>query len=532
MSNYPSHLSASNQKESNRPDQVKNNAGGFVFALDVWKRLERFLILGSDAPTYYQTARALTRENAVVVNEAWATDSTRTAQIIINISSGARAVKNDAAIFALALGAVHANVDARQNALASMERVCRTATHLFMFVHFASALGKGWGRGMKRAVANWYESKSAEDLAYQMIKYRQREGFTHNRLLDLSHPKGEGDKGNLYSWIVGKYEVVENTIGFLPRPVQLFIKAQADALSLDEYASLPWEAYPTEKLKDPALWKTILPTMGLTALVRNLAKMTAIGVLAPLSAEVNVVLERLRDQGSITRSRMHPLQFLTAMKVYSQGHGDKGSLRWEPIPNIVRALNDAFYLAFKNVEPSGKRYLLAIDVSGSMDNANVSGSSFTAREGAAAMALVTATMENNTHIVGFARNMSTTVRDFRSSTIMTPLNISAGQRLDDVCKTMAAVPMGGTDCAMPMLYAFENKIEVDTFVIYTDNETYMGKVHPYVALQNYRKAMGVDAKLVVVGMTSTGFTIADPRDAGMLDVVGFDANVPSLISEF
>ena len=33
-------------------------------------------------------------------------------------------------------------------------------------------------------------------------------------------------------------------------------------------------------------------------------------------------------------------------------------------------------------------------------------------------------------------------------------------------------------------------------------------------------------------MTATEFSIADPTDPGMLDVVGFDAAVPSLISEF
>ena len=33
-------------------------------------------------------------------------------------------------------------------------------------------------------------------------------------------------------------------------------------------------------------------------------------------------------------------------------------------------------------------------------------------------------------------------------------------------------------------------------------------------------------------MVSNGFTIADPNDAGMLDVVGFDTATPQLMSEF
>ena len=44
--------------------------------------------------------------------------------------------------------------------------------------------------------------------------------------------------------------------------------------------------------------------------------------------------------------------------------------------------------------------------------------------------------------------------------------------------------------------------------------------------------MGIGAKLVVIGMVSNGFTIADPNDAGMLDVVGFDTATPSVIADF
>ena len=33
-------------------------------------------------------------------------------------------------------------------------------------------------------------------------------------------------------------------------------------------------------------------------------------------------------------------------------------------------------------------------------------------------------------------------------------------------------------------------------------------------------------------MSSNGFSIADPADPGMLDVVGFDTATPQLISDF
>ena len=99
-------------------------------------------------------------------------------------------------------------------------------------------------------------------------------------------------------------------------------------------------------------------------------------------------------------------------------------------------------------------------------------------------------------------------------------------------KTVSDLPFGGTDCALPMLYAQAREREIDTFVIYTDSETWAGDIHPAQALRDYRRASGIDARLVVVGMVANGFSIADPADPGMLDVVGFDTATPQLISDF
>jgi 60 kDa SS-A/Ro ribonucleoprotein len=83
-----------------------------------------------------------------------------------------------------------------------------------------------------------------------------------------------------------------------------------------------------------------------------------------------------------------------------------------------------------------------------------------------------------------------------------------------------------------MLEATKQRWPIDLFVVYTDNETWAGQVHPSQALREYRERMGIAAKLVVVGMASNGFTIADPSDGGMLDVVGFDTATPQVIADF
>src|SRR5437763_3573727 len=85
--------------------QVPNSAGGFVWAVDDWTRLRRFLILGSEGGSYYASEWTLTRENATAVWRCVESDGARAVAEIVTISREGRAAKNDAAIFALALAA-------------------------------------------------------------------------------------------------------------------------------------------------------------------------------------------------------------------------------------------------------------------------------------------------------------------------------------------------------------------------------------------------------------------------------------------
>jgi 60 kDa SS-A/Ro ribonucleoprotein len=222
---------------------------------------------------------------------------------------------------------------------------------------------------------------------------------------------------------------------------------------------------------------------------------------------------------------------LSALRTYASGRGVRGQGAWSPVAQVVDALDAAFYLAFGAVQPSGKRTMLALDVSGSMTARVLGLEGLSCREGSAAMALVTAATEPRHFFTAFTAGSHPSMhRGYNTG--LSPLAISPRQRLDDVVQSISNLPFGGTDCALPMVEALKNRWPVDVFVVYTDSETWAGTVHPSQALRRYREGMGIPAKLVVVGMASNGFTIADPEDAGMLDVVGFDAAAPQLIAHF
>lgn len=135
--------------------QVKNNAGGFVYQLDSWKQLERFLILGTEGGTYYVGERKLTLDGAKSVQALVAKDGLRVVRTVVEISEKNRAPKSDPALFVLALAITYGDAATKRSVVQALPRVARIGTHLFTFIEYATSM-RGWGRVLRQAVANWY----------------------------------------------------------------------------------------------------------------------------------------------------------------------------------------------------------------------------------------------------------------------------------------------------------------------------------------------------------------------------------------
>jgi 60 kDa SS-A/Ro ribonucleoprotein len=551
MTRYSTHVSGlvTPQREKARHDQVENNADGFTFQLDSWKRLDRFLILGTEGGTYYVGEKEHTKQAATAVLECIKADGPRTVARIVEISDAGRAPKNDPAIFALAMCAGSDNPLTRQAALAAIPKVCRIGTHLF---HFAADVEhfRRWGRALRRAMGDWYNMQTADKLALQAIKYQQRDGWSHKDVLRLSHPVPKTlEHAAIFRYVTvgmdamstpreGKKRDKAADVSKLPAIIGAFEEIHQQGITPGRAArlisdfGLPHECVPNEMKNEKIVWEALLPHMGQTALIRNLGKLSSLDMTKPLGAHTKGIVEKLTDKDALKKGRVHPMTILYAMKTYAEGHGLKGSLSWTPERAIVDALDDAFYMSFDAIEPTGKPTMLALDVSGSMGSP-MGGTSVTCREATAAMAMVTARTEKNWACVGFTSGE----RGYGGMhggdpSALTELKISPRQRLDDVVKAIDNLPFGGTDCALPMLHAMARDLAVDIFQIFTDNETWAGGIHPFQALRQYRQKTGRAAKLAVIGMTSTGFSIADPSDAGMIDVVGMDPSVPNVLADF
>jgi 60 kDa SS-A/Ro ribonucleoprotein len=521
------------QSEQADPRQVPNSAGGWVFTVEKTARLHRFLTLGTDGGTYYASERDITKANAAIVLDWARNDTAQLVAEVVMISQAGRAPRNNPALFALAAAASLGDDAGRKAALEALPLVARTGTHLFLFARYCQQF-RGWGRGLRRAVSAWYLDKDVDRLAYQVLKYRQREGWTHRDLLRRAHPAGTGPQRALFDFICGR----DADLTELPL-IEAFIKAQA-ATTADEWVtlieanpSLSWEMLPDPALTEPKVWAALIQAgMPQTALMRQLPRLTRLGVLGPLKVTTSQVTSQLANRDYLVKARVHPVNVLVALRTYASGQSARGDSTWKPLAQIVDALDAAFYAAFAAVEPAGKRTMLALDVSGSMTQA-VSGLPISCREASAALALVTAATEPYTLITGFTNGQRRSAwSSVGYGSGISTLSISPRQRLDDAIRAVSSLDFGGTDCALPMIWALENKVEIDHFAIYTDNETWAGTVHPHQALNDYRQKTGINARMSVIGMTATDFTIADPADPGTLDVAGFDSAVPTLLADF
>ena len=484
-------------------------------------RLERFLILGNEGGTYYVQALALTIENARVVLECLKIDGLRVVRTVLEISTDRGTPRKSPALFALALAASpdFANAGTISAALHALPEVARTGTDLCSFAAFVENL-RGWGRGLRSAVAEWYLRKPASELAYQILMCQERDGWTHGDLLRVSHPKAATPAHNaLFQWAVdgelGHLASPEILAGDL-RQVRAFELARKST-SEDEMVRLIEDHRLTQEMIPPgwknsaAVWEALLPSMSYLELVELLGKLTAVGLLQPHSPATALVVARLIDRRRAANSRIHPIALLAARLAYQKEP--------EPVASIIDALDEAFYLAFDNVEPIGKRIYLALDASSSVQASCCSGiPPLNAAMASAALAMVYARREPSCTLAAFHDQLW-------------PVDLTPGGRLERAVETIVR---GGraTDASLPMRDALKRGLAVDAFVIVTDRDTWGGDKHPVQALERYRSSSGIAAKLVVIAMSANGYSIADPDDPLQMDVAGFDASVPGVIAAF
>lgn len=568
-------------------EMEKNPAGGVSFKLDDFARLQRFIILGVEGNSYYQSQKILVNQNVDALERCLIADGKRVVDMVVDIATNGRAFKQDAGLFVLAAaasfkGGSHntrknppnrnrfqyeenyekalaeyeasklivsdaAALEVRQYALEKLPLVARTGTALYTFAEFVRGQ-RGFGRSLRRAFAKWMTDKPLDKLAYQAWKYKSRNGWTYRDIMRLAHPvtdqrdraavfhymaKGElPEDASLENAALAQIDAAEHLLKIMNGREKVTKDVIGEATKLITDHRLTHEAVPSELRKSPEIWEALLQDMPLQAAVSNLGVMTSAGLVKPLSGASKKIIGMLGNAEAIERSRMHPMRFFIAAKVYGMGRGIKGSLSWSPDQGIMDALDEAYYAAFGNVESTGKSVVIAVDDSGSMGGRfygfggqRVVGTvpNTSPAEVAAAMALVTYRVEPNSVLIGYSDG----IREMK---------VSRRARIDGIVKHIGRG--GGTNTSLPVQYAMKNNLDVDGIVSYTDNNTWgagswgwnrEGHVTEWV--KKYVDRYG-PMRFVNVAFESNGITDVDPNNPHMFELTGCDANTPRIISEY
>ncbi|TAE55632.1 MAG: TROVE domain-containing protein [Nostocales cyanobacterium] len=501
-------------------EMIQGRSGGYMFDVGIWKMLRRCLLVGTAQSTYYVGKQELTEDFVKVVKQVVAENPEKVAEEILYASDG-RAINNSAPILALVLLSMGETPEAKTAFMEIFPQVVRTGSHFYEWLNYTKSL-RGFGKVIREVGKNWLSREDVKGLAYQLLKYQQRQGFTNRDILRLFHVKPPTENHRqLFEWVVKGWEEL---------PADIPSEALAQIWWYEWLKRNPNETHtaisqgklthemaaPVGKM-DQQAWNLLFQEMPIGAMLRNLGSLTEIGVLrADEKANLDRVKAVLNNQEHLRKGRIHPIDVLKALKTYKSGGSlGKSKKTWQPVSRIVDILEKAVELSFEVVEPTGKVFMHAVDISGSMGSW-VADMGLTCCEIATTMSLVTAKAEKNYAIRGF-------------STQFIDLEITAKDSFSSAVQKASNKNFGGTDASVAYDWMIQNKFKADVVCFWTDSESWAGNKHPSQALKEYRKKINPHVKAVYVTLTPYRITLVDPQDPLSWDLAGFDPSIPRII---
>ncbi|CAC5394651.1 TROVE2 [Mytilus coruscus] len=540
--------------------QIQNVAGGYVFEVSDIDKLKRFLCLGTELGYYKANSihRKFSRSEVQAIDRLIQQGPGRdVVKCIKDVSVLNRACKQNPTLYALAVCARSNDPSTKHAAYSVLNDVCRIPTHLFQFIKYCEEMSgheTGWGRAHRKAISQWYKHfgevdphgrKNPLKLAYLVTKFRRRFKWSHKDVIRLAHVRSRNKAIRMtLQYALGKtVEDADSTMSTEASEVRDFLMAvhnakhcslEKDEDKLCEYIvlhQLSWEHVPNQFLKySVKVWKALFRLMPMTAMIRNLGKMTSLDIhkgKPEADFWVTLVEARLLDDVQLASARIHPLTLLIAMNHYKQGAQRNHKIEWTPIHRITEALKNAFIRNTRIIQPKGRKYLMAISVGENMQK-SICGSTITAGEAAAAMVYSTIQTED-VEVILFTNKIEEALT----------ANIKREDGLQSIVQKIYQIPpetkskYTQQDLSVPFKWAAEGRKKFDAIMVFTDSITSCGFIHPAEALKQYTQYMAIpDYRFVVVAMTSDKYSVAAPDSVHNLDVVGFDTMTPGIIMEF
>ena len=322
-------------------EMIQGRSGGWMFDAGLWKLLRRCLLIGTAQSTYYAQKRELTDDFIDVLKQAVDTDPGRVASEIVYASNG-RSINNSAPLLGLVLLSMGKTPEAKEAFRAIFPEVVRTGSHFYEWLSYTKSL-RGFGKIIQDVGTQWLSREDVKGLAYQLLKYQQRYGFSNRDALRLFHVKPPTDEHQqLFNWVVKGWN------NYLPDEIPSEALTQIwwyewlkhhpeQTHKAIKKGHLTHEmAAPVGKM-DKKAWQLLFNEMPIGAMLRNLGSLTELGVLRADEPEnIDRVENVLNDVNRLKKGRIHPIDVLKALKTYqSGGKLGRSKKNWQPVPRLV-----------------------------------------------------------------------------------------------------------------------------------------------------------------------------------------------------
>lgn len=526
--------------------------------------VRRFLCLGSKDNVYRSNAQhsKFSRNDVPFIERLIADRGIEVLDWINDVSVNNKACRQEPTMFAYAFCMVHGDEDVKNYGYQMLSNICRIPTHLFQFQNYCEELNmqknnkSGWGRRHRMGISKWYNNfaDKAPKLAHLVTKYKKRSKWNHRDIVRLAHVKPQNERiRTILKFIVNKEMddviTLHDSLKIDDRDdkivkeqkeqhteVKKFLRAVVDAKNCEDKMQLielitehglAREHIPNSFLSEKEVWRVLLRTMPLTAMIRNIGKMTQLGIFEDEHASffVNLVREKMNSE-VLQKAKVHPMKILFALKQYNEGKGDQCRLDWRPSHAITTIFEKAFIDSVRLQPRTDKRYLLAVSVSGEM-NKKLVGSPLTASEAAGAMVHTIVKQNDRVETLLFKNNLE---RPY-ISTINPDDNLNSIKRKLDILSSSKGHHINFST------WARDNN-NFDVIMIFTDTLKGEGDSRVAEPFDYFCQSHGVGAPnhvRVIVAMTgkpSDQVDDVEPRDGQTLHVIGFDPSTPQIINSF
>lgn len=372
--------------------------------------------------------------------------------------------------------------------------------HFVQIVRSGQVGRKSLGTAPKRLVQQWLASRTDA----QLLSASVGNAPSLADVVKMVHPKpADGARSQFYGWLLGKPHDATQ----LPTVVQ-----QLEAFRRGETAAVPDVPFQllTSKGLDRSHWLAIARNASWQTARMNLNTFLRHGVFDD-EATTRHLAQLLRDRSIIARTGAFPYQIMTTLK-----HLDAG------VPKDVRAaLHQALEASVDKVPTLPGKVYVAIDVSGSMQSpiTGVARGNTTAVRCIDVAALFAASI--------LRQNKQAEVIPFHDKVV--PFHAKRSSEVFRTAERLAALPSGGTDCAVVLEHLVERGARGDFVVYVSDNESWRGSAGIGGAtgmLTAWRrfKVANREAKLVCIDL-QPGKTVQAPSAEDVIHVGGFSDQV-------